>query len=140
MLLELGPVPADLVEGWTRFARRMVCELRLDPAELAPLAVPDLLGPWGDLIDQWARSAARAESFRWSSELDDEVAEFLLHGYERFLHSDALRDRATRSELTEHRGFSLHVAQAFVDGLGVEEGHAAYAEQVRGTLGPRLAG
>ena len=37
MLLELGPVePAD-VQQWVRFARRMVCELRLDPADLHAL-------------------------------------------------------------------------------------------------------
>jgi hypothetical protein len=140
VLLELGPVPADIVRNWTRFARRMMCELRHDPAELASLAVADLLGPWDRLIDDWERTAQSPEAFRWSGELDDEQAEYLLFGYERFLSSPTLLERATRSELIEHRPFSVHVARAFIDAMETAGCcDDTFAGEVRELLGHRLA-
>jgi hypothetical protein len=137
VLLELGPVPSATVVAWTRFARRMLCELRVEPSELADLAVPDLVGPWAQLIDAWAAEAGDRASFRWSGELDEDLAEYLLHGYQRFLRSTVLARRATRAELGDHRAFSLHVAQAFVDGLAAEGRHLA-AAQAYAALGSRL--
>lgn len=117
----------------------MVCELRHDPAELASLAIADQLGPWDGLIDAWERAARAQESFRWTGELDEEQAEYLLFGYERFLASPTLLSRATRAELREHRPFSLHVARAFIDGLETAGCcDDAFAGEIRELLGLRL--
>jgi hypothetical protein len=139
MLLELGPVSAADVRSWTRFARRVLIELRVDePDDLAGIDTEDLIERWSVLIDDWA-AAASGEAFRWSRSIDSEVAEFLLHGLERCLASRQLLARITPEESQAQRPFTFHVIQSFVDGLAVEGlTHQHYADQVRGSFGTTL--
>jgi len=143
MLVELGPVPAVEVERWSRFARRVIVELRVAPGDLEGLANEDLLVRWSDLVDQWAAvaSADRSpnETFRWSVELEVEMGEYLLHGLERCFHSSAVQARITRAEAETQRPFTMHVIEAFVDALAGEGvGHEQYAEVIRASLGGSL--
>lgn len=139
MLVEVGPVPAADVRGWTRFARRVLVEVRTDPGDLAGVATDDLLLPWSRLIDQWATAAADGESFRWSIRLESEMAEYLLYGLERCLFSPAVLARVTSEEAARQRPFTLHLVRAFVEGLEAEGlTHAHYADQVRASLGDSL--
>lgn len=139
MLVELGPVAATDVQSWTRFARRVITELRVDPGDLEGLATEDLLGHWARLIDHWAAISSGPEVFRWSEDLDGEVAEFLLHGLERCFHSPGVQNRITDDEAGVHKPFTVHVIHAFVDAL-VAEGvaHEQYADQIRASLGASL--
>ncbi|MEL7155516.1 MAG: hypothetical protein AAFN30_02840 [Actinomycetota bacterium] len=122
MLLELGPVDAGAALGWTRFARRMIAEMRIDPSDLEGVATEDLLDQWSALLDQWAAAMTRSEgeTFRHTQALDNEQAEFLLHGLTRFMTSPALRGRVTPAELTDHNRFTGHVAKAFISALSIE--------------------
>ncbi len=143
MLVELGPLAATDVCGWTRFARRVIVELRVDPNDLEGVATDDLLKQWSALIDEWAQVADAAEAasaqFRWSKEIDSEVAEFLLHGFERVMRSPSVQARITEEETETRRPFSLHVIGAFVGGLEVEgTTHGLYADQIRASLGSSL--
>ena len=140
MLLELGPVePAD-VQQWVRFARRMVCELRLDPADLTGVATPDFLDECTRLMGSWEQTIVlEGASFRWSEPLDCEFAEYLLHGLVRCLRSPGLAERATHQELIANEPFSMHVVQALVDGLAAEgSGPEHLCDQVRASLGALL--
>ena len=139
MLVELGPVSSAEVLWWTRFARRVVAEVRTDPCDLDGIATDDLLFHWSRLIDEWESVAGRGEQFRWSIRLDCELAEYLLHGMERFLLSPGVAARVTPRESATQRSFSLHVVRAFVDGLeGEGRTHAHYAAQVRATFSRSL--
>ncbi len=140
MLVELGPVAAADVQSWTRFARRVITELRVDPGDLEGVATEDVLGQWSRLIDQWSTlSTAGPEMFRWSENLDCEVAEFLLHGLERCFHSPCVQNRITDTEADVHKPFTVHVIHAFVDALVSEGvGHEQYADQIRASLGASL--
>lgn len=140
MVVELGPVPAIDVMRWTRFARRVIVELRVAPADLEGVANEDLLVRWSDLIDQWAAVASSDQSpdgtFRWSVEVEVEVGEYLLHGLDRCFHSPAVQARITEAEAETQRPFTTHVIEAFVDALdGEGVGHEQYAEVVRASLG-----
>ncbi len=139
MHLELGPVGAGDVQQWARFARRVVSELRVAPADLAGVATDDLLRSWSDMIDRWEHDAAIGdEVFRWSADVDVELAEYLLHGLDRTINSDGLRARLDRGD-HQHWPFTLHVAQALIDGLGAEGRCQEHlCDQVRVTLGSRL--
>ena len=139
MLVELGPVAAADVETWSRFARRVVTEVRTNPADLDGIATDDLLRQWSGLIERWADCAREREQFRWSESVDCEIAEYLLHGLERCLQSPSVRSRITPSEYETHRPFTMHVISAFVFGLE-GEGHTyeEYASQLRGSLGDSL--
>lgn len=140
MLLELGPVPAEDVQKWARFVRRMICELRVDPADLDGVATPDFLDACTKMIDAWDHDAAfGASDFRWSQPIESETAEYFLHGLDRCLHSAALTGRATQDELTAHRPFIMHVVQSLVDGLTAEGAcHEQLCDQVRASLGASL--
>ncbi len=134
MLLELGPCPATEADGWTRFARRLIIELRSDPEAMSQVS-PDMVDLWGTYIDRWSDRAAKAEAegtpFRWSEQIDPEVGEFLLHGLDRCLHSPFIREAATPDEAATHKPFTMTVVRAFVDGLATEgESCCHYVDQV----------
>ncbi len=134
MLLELGPVPTDAVCQWSKFARRVLVELRLSTDELNGLVSDDQISGWAELVDRWDDHAASSDDddFRWSGTLDTEMAEYLLHGLDQLLHSDQLKGRFTTEEVDTHWSFTLAILQAFVDGLSVEgRCHEHYVDQVR---------
>lgn len=135
MLVELGPVPAGDVQRWTKFARRVIAELRVDPGDLEGVANDDQLRQWSQLIDEWAAIASEREQFRWSKALDPELGEFLLHGLERCLHSPGVLARITDEEVEAQRPFTLHVIAAFVAALRAEGvAHEHYADQIRALI------
>ena len=143
MVLELGPCPAPEAKGWTKFARRVIIELRSDPEAVSQVS-PDLISLWGHYIERWSAHASEAEAegepFRWSETMEPEVGEFLLHGLDRCLHSSFLKQAATEAETAEHMGFTLNVVRAFVDSL-TTEGKACchYVDQVLTSFGSELA-
>ncbi len=141
MLLELGPVPAGDLQRWSRFARRAVVELRANPDDLQGIANDDFLNQWSALIDAWsaACTAVGNGTVRWSHPLDDEVAEFLLHGLERCFYSEGVTALISPEELRAQREFTLHIIQAFVDGLAAQgDAHDHYVDQVRASFGEHL--
>ena len=137
MRLELGPVAAGDMQQWARFARRMICDLRVDPGELRGVATDDFLDQCLGIVDRVERDAGTSErDFRQSYDLDDETAEYVLHGFDRCLHSAEL---ATVTEIARHRHVTFHVARALVDGLSGESSCSAHlCDQVRTSLGPLL--
>ncbi len=139
MLLELGPVDASTVQNWTRCARRVVCELRVDPAELAGVATPDFLDRCTDTIDRWERDALTGQEFRWSEVIEPELAEYMLHGLDRCLRSPTVVSAMTDVERDRHEPFTMHVVQALVDGLSVEGRCSEHlCDQVRASFGELL--
>ncbi len=155
MQLELGPIAVEDVISWTRFARRLICEMKVDPADLAGVASPDLLSAWADMIDNLEHHAASQaappttattpdtasspEMFRWTGFIDVELAEYLLHGLHRCVHSESLLSRITPQERTKQAPFTLHLVQSFIDGLTAEGlCHLQLVDQVRTTLGQLL--
>ena len=97
------------------------------------------IAPDFKLIDAWALASTGTDEFRWSQAIDSDLAEFLLHGLERCFHSSAVQAQVTSDEYRVYRPFTLHILQAFVDGLRAEGGtHAEYVEQIKALLGDSL--
>jgi hypothetical protein len=142
MVLELGPLPADDLRHWARFARRVVVELRTKPEDLQGIATDDFLNQWTGLIDAWCTAASSAPGqidLRWSATIDDEMAEFLLHGLERCFYSRGVTALLSPDDLPTQRRFTLRIIQAFVDGLASQgDAHDHYVDQVRASFGGRL--
>lgn len=142
MLLSLGPVPTEDVDNWVRFARRVMCEIRMDPGDLGGIATPELLDEWSRLISQWESSRAtanKAEWFRWSSEIGDERAEYLLYSMGRCMEWARKTSRLSDEDRARHSAVSLHVVQGFVDGLLAEgHHHEHYVDQIRASIGAGL--
>lgn len=140
MILELGPVPADDLKRWSRFARRVVVELRTRP-DVLPDMGDDLLDQWGRLADDWCRAATEAGGgdVRWSAPMDDEQAEYLLHGLERCFYSPGVTAMMAPDEVRAQRQFTLRIVQAFVDGLAAQgEAQGHYVDQLRASFAGHL--
>ncbi len=139
MLVVLGPVDSGEVLGWVKFARRIICEIRLNPDDLQGVVTEDMLVAWSRLIDQWDQQARKNPIFRWSETIESDQAEYLLHGFERCLQSRSIRQSATPEERNTQKRFSIQIVQAFVDGLS-EQGRSCqhYVDQVRISVGALL--
>ncbi len=138
VLLDLGPFPAEDALHWSTFARRIVAELRSSP-DVDRAQNADLLDHWSATIDQWSDQASRCMAadlpFRWAAEVEPELAEFLLDGLDRSLHSPAVRELCTDSEVERQRPFTVLVVRSFIDGLASEgAGCRQYADQVTTSL------
>ncbi len=140
MQLELGPTAAGDVRDWARFARRLICEIRVEPDGFQGIASPDLLSAWSTMIDTLDSHPTPTDPmFRWTGKIDVELAEYLLHGLHRCVHSEELQIRITDEERARHAPFTLHLIQSFVDGLTAEGScHLHLVDQVRSTLGELL--
>ena len=141
MLLQVGPIPTDDINQWTRTARRILCELRVHPGDLDGVVTDDLLDGWSSLVDAWSTTAAECEpdQFCWFDDVDNEQAEYLLHGLDIALHLRVVREQLTDSEFDRHRSITMNVVQAFVDGLSAEgRYHEHLVDQVRASFGAEL--
>lgn len=139
-MLELGPCPAEDALSWSKFARRIVVELRSSPTG-HPFVSAEALQLWSRTLEEWYGIADRTDGvpFRWVRDVEPEVAEFLLDGLDRCLHADMVLGLCTTEEMKAQRPFTALVIRTFVDGLAAEgDGCRHYAEQVLTSLGGLL--
>lgn len=138
-MLELGPCPAEDVLRWSKFARRILVQLRSDCGQ--GLVSPDVVDLWANTVDDWSSVAGSTADapFRWTGELEPEVVEFLLDGLDKCLHSETVMSWVTPDEAREQRAFTMLVVRAFIDGLHVE-GHSCqhYVDQIQISLSDLL--
>lgn len=136
MLVHLGPVESEQMEGWLRFARRVLCDLRTEPGDMGSSFSQNLLAEWNRLIDQWSLTLSstrqRDDEFVWRDELEPDKAEYLLHSLQRALHSATVAAWVTPEDMTNHGLVTFHIMQRFIDSLESEgEAHVEYVEQLR---------
>lgn len=136
MHLELGPFSTEEVEGWSRLFRRLAVELRsvVEP-EKAEIS-EDLLQSWSSFVDTLDTHCRTCSGeFRWTHPLDEDEAEFLLHGLDRCLRSPVTRQAITPGELSAHTAFTLHVVESLTTAL-VAEGRRCehYLDEARSLL------
>jgi len=132
VLLELGPIATADMERWTRFARRVLLEVRTD-TERDVLLDLDVLDGWSRLIDSWQRTAATSgATFRWAEQLDCAQGEYLLHGLVRGFGADDLGGLITLDDLAEQTTVTRHVLGCFLDAMCDEnDAAAAFTEDLR---------
>lgn len=132
MQLELGPIDARDMERWTRFARRVLLEVRTDVDHDTVMDL-DVIDGWSRLIDAWQRTAARSEhTFRWSDQLDCDQGEYLLHGLIRGLGGQDLGELVTLDDVAEQTMVTRHVLGCFLDAMCEEnDAAAAFTEDLR---------
>ena len=137
MLVQLGPVDSKQCDGWIRFARRVLCDLRTEPGDLESSFSQNIFTEWNRLIDEWSlRLAASGPrtmgQFIWRGELEPDNAEYLLHSLQRALHSATVAARVTPEDLEDHGPVTVHVMQCLIDALESQgEAHVEYVEQLR---------
>lgn len=138
MELELGPFPADAVKGWSRLHRRLAVELRSARETETTEVGEDLLASWSSFVETLDSHCRACDGeFRWTHPLDEDEAEFLLHGLDRCLRSPVTRKAVTAEELSTHAGFTLHVVESLTTALVAEgRGCEHFLDEARSLLQP----
>lgn len=118
----LGPLPSNEVLAWTGYARQVLGEARRHEADWGMLLADDQLDTFIGFLDQWEKVARRRPRFRWSTHLDPEVGEYLLHGFHRIVERLAKVSEARGQALAppECEPFYTALVTALLDGLESE--------------------
>jgi hypothetical protein len=135
----VGPVAPSSAEAWIRWARRVIGELRGQPAAVKlPAQVLDDVASY---VEAWAGANHDGEMFQWQVEVDAEELEYLtnaLYNLDRRL-ADDMRQAPERAAPAEARAFHLMLVQALLFALAQDSpSRAAFVEQLR-TSWPVLA-
>jgi hypothetical protein len=137
MVVHVGPVESKQMEGWLRFARRVLCDLRTEPGDMESRFSQNLLTEWNKLIDQWSATLSTIHKdgepeFMWRGELEPDKVEYLLHSLQRTLHSATVAAWVTPEDLEKHGLVTYHIMQRLTDSLESEgTAHVEYVEQLR---------
>lgn len=139
----MGPVKANDMAAWLRFSRRITCDLRTDPGDMASDAAMGQVREWNRLLDEWSealipgrsgdqRHPAGDASFNWDGDFDPDRAEYLIHSMQKTIHSATVNKLVTPNDLREHGWLTLHVMQRFIESLATEgAAHEEYVDQLR---------
>ncbi len=143
MKVRLGPVKATDMAAWLRFSRRITCDLRTDPGDMASDAALGQVREWNRLLDEWSAELEPGRSgntllstgdasFNWDGDFDPDRAEYLMHAMQKTIHSATVNKLVTPDDLRQHGWLTLHVMQRFIESL-VTEGaaHEEYVDQLR---------
>src|SRR3954464_2235462 len=95
MHVELGPLPSDSAKAWLGYAREALVK-RAHDAETLPDEVREGFERY---LNEWEKAASAGPTFRWETEVDGELVEYLVHAFYRV----AVR----LSEEAERRGGKL---------------------------------
>ena len=140
MKVRLGPVKSTDMAAWLRFSRRITCDLRTDPGDMASDAALSQVREWNRLLDEWSeeleprRSAdpPNDASFNWDGDFDPDRAEYLMHSMQKTIHSATVNKLVTPDDLQKHGWLTLHVMQRFIESLATEgAAHEEYVDQLR---------
>lgn len=136
MQVRLGPLEAAEMDGWLRFARRVLCDLRTEPGDMDSRYAASLLSEWCTLIDSWnhvlINRSPDTDHFVWEDTLEPDKAEYLLHSLQKTLHSATVAAWVSPEDLQAHGIVTLHIMQRLIDALESEgTAHHEYVEQLR---------
>ena len=137
MLVHIGPVGAAQMDGWLRFSRRVLCDLRTEPGDMGNHFAKNLLAEWNPLMDEWSAvlddviEAGEGE-FVWEGELEPDNAEYLVHSLQRTIRSATVAAWVTPEDLSNYGLITYHVLKRLIDSLESEGvAHHEFVEQMR---------
>ncbi|NNF55861.1 MAG: hypothetical protein HKN03_15645 [Acidimicrobiales bacterium] len=143
MKVRIGPVKTTDMAEWLRFSRRIGCDLRTDPGDMASHSALGQVREWNKLLDEWAEELESGEpgdsllasddgSFNWDGEFDPDRAEYLMHSMQKTIHSATVHKLVTADDLRKHGWLTMHVMQRFIESLASEgAAHEEYVDQLR---------
>ncbi|NNE96185.1 MAG: hypothetical protein HKN24_09180 [Acidimicrobiales bacterium] len=137
MLVHIGPVGAAQMDGWLRFSRRVLCDLRTEPGDLGRTFAQNLLAEWNKLMDEWAAvldetMRAGQPDFVWKGDLDPDEGEYLVYSLQRTIRSTTVAAWVSPEDLANHGLITYHVLKRLIDSLESEGvAHHEFVEQMR---------
>jgi hypothetical protein len=120
----VGPVDAGSAKAWITWARELVAGL---PARDGTVS-EDLQAAFATYLDEWSAIAEAGATFRWETEAEPELVEYLVHGFYRLagVITEEAERRGRRFSPPEGDAFYTALVNALLDALGEES--AANAE------------
>ena len=119
---------------WIAYARTVIGQALVHPADLGVRLEPDVLETFDELLDRWDALAAASTDFFWVAEVDPVRIEHLGRAFLSL--AEALSAESERRGYsispTEGEPFYQALVNAFLDALAHEgSSQAEFAEQVR---------
>ena len=106
--VDIGPVAASSATAWIDYARAVLGGYGLDDDEPVDTHVgSEVVASFRHYLDEWARIAERGGDFKWSTEIDLEEAEYLVHAFYR------VATRANAAAEARGRFYMPPAAEAF---------------------------
>ncbi len=132
--------------GWLAFSRRVMCDLRTEPGDMASDSNFGVVLEWNRLMDEWAAAIAAAapsnsllpsgeSDVTWEGEFDPDRAEYLMHSLQKTMHSATVDALVTEEDIQHHGWLTMHIMSRFIDSLENEgRAHAEYVDQLRQSI------
>jgi hypothetical protein len=134
VLVDVGPVPAESARAWIAYARRVLDGGVLGGAPMEDELGPELVDSFRQFLAEWERIARRGGEFRWSIDIETDVAEYLVHAFHRIVTrlDDAASARGSALMPPEAQPFYAALVSGLLDGFTTEgETAAEFAEHLR---------
>jgi hypothetical protein len=133
--VDIGPVAASSATAWVGYARAVLEGYGLDDDEPVDKHIgSEVVVSFRRLLDEWARVADRGGEFKWSTELDLEEVEYLVHAFYRIA-TRANAAAAARGRFympPEGEAFYMSLVHGVLDALESAGTPAAeFAEELR---------
>jgi hypothetical protein len=133
--VDIGPVAASSATPFIEYARAVLDGYGLDDDEPVDTRVgSEVVASFRRYLDQWARIAKRGGEFKWSTELDLEEMEYLVHAFYRIAtRANAAAEARGRFYMPpEGEAFYMSLVHGLLDALESAGTPAAeFAEELR---------
>jgi hypothetical protein len=133
--VDIGPVAASSATPFIEYARAVLDGHGLDDDEPVDTRVgSEVVASFRRYLDQWARIAKRGGEFKWSTELDLEEMEYLVHAFYRIAtRANAAAEARGRFYMPpEGEAFYMSLVHGLLDALESAGTPAAeFAEELR---------
>jgi hypothetical protein len=133
VLIQIGPLASTSVQAWTTYARRVLAQA-LQRSSRGPVLDKAVVDQFQHLLDSWEAAATAADTFVWSTDLDPDQVEYLMHAFSNLVArlADEARARGYPEAPPESEEFYLALVTGLLDALQDAGGaHAEFAEQLR---------
>ncbi len=134
MRVQIGPVPATSVTAWVGYARKALDEVVDEPGGDGVWLPDDTVATFVRYLDDWERTAGRDETFRWTSDIPADEAEYLSHAFFRVASNLAARaeKRGYKMAPPEGEEFYRVLVESFLTALDREgQSSQEFAEHLR---------
>jgi hypothetical protein len=134
MRVEVGPVPSESAIAWISYARAVLSGFGLRGVKVEAEAGPEVVAAFRGYLDEWEQTAAEDAVFKWTTDLDAEHVQYLVHAFHRVVQrlAEATELRGTALMPPEAVQFDTSLVVGLLDSLAAAgEPMKAFAEELR---------
>jgi hypothetical protein len=134
VVIDVGPLDSPGVLVWTALARKIVRDAENDGEVFGLELPPDVITDFARYVEEWNDAAEQSPQFRWTADVDPDVAVYLVNAFYRLAErmAAAAVERGHRLFPDEARPFYWALVSALLNALEAEgPPRATFAESLR---------